>query len=88
MTIADETAIEARVALIADVLRLSDRELQDALASWEGTVAFAERHNQSLDWICRGSVREHGSGSRAAEHLIAGDQCCCCGTWAGMTPCG
>jgi hypothetical protein len=62
MTDEDQTAIEARIGLIADVLRLSDEEVNKVIDSirrdsMEGLIAFARRDNQDLDWIGFGSVR-------------------------------
>lgn len=55
---ADWNAILARLEFIGDTLRLPYSEIARAAADEEALVDFAERHNQSLDWICRGSLKE------------------------------
>jgi hypothetical protein len=57
-----QTALETRIALIADVLGLGDEEVNAVIDSTradsiEELVAFVQRHHQDFDWVCAGSVR-------------------------------
>ena len=51
----DRSEIERRLQLIGDALRLPNSEVQAAAANDEALIEFAERHNQSLEWIVRGN---------------------------------
>jgi hypothetical protein len=53
----DWNAVRARIEVVADALRLRDAEVDAAAADEEGLIAFARRHNQSLDWLVVGDVR-------------------------------
>jgi hypothetical protein len=53
---ADWNAILARLEFIADTLSLPYSEVEIAAANEEALIEFAERHNQSLDWIIRGNL--------------------------------
>ena len=52
----DLTDAHVRIELIAGTLNLPHAEVVEATASDEGLIAFARRHNQSLDWILEGDV--------------------------------
>ena len=49
--------IVARVELIASALGISDAEVDAALIGDRNLIQFANRYNQSLDWIIDGDVR-------------------------------
>jgi hypothetical protein len=49
--------IPARLQLIGQTLKLSRSEVDKATRSDELLIEFADRHNQSLDWILRGDMR-------------------------------
>lgn len=51
-------AIDARLEVIVDALRLPYSEYENAAnGGANGILSFAERHGQSLDWIVFGDVR-------------------------------
>ena len=53
----DRTEIQARLQLIGQTLKLSRSEVDKATRSDARLIEFADRHNQSLDWILRGDMR-------------------------------
>jgi hypothetical protein len=52
--VSSEVALQARLGLIAAVLKLPDAELNAAIDSTAELVSLAARYNQSLDWIVFG----------------------------------
>lgn len=65
----DWNVSRARVEVIADTLGLNYSEVDEALATEEALIEFAERHNQSLDWILIGDVRNLIRFAKAAHQL-------------------
>lgn len=53
----DWNKIRARVEVAADSLDIPDTEVEAACANDDGLLAFAARHNQSLDWLVLGDLR-------------------------------
>lgn len=49
-------SVRARIRVIGKVLRLSDAEVDAAMKTDAALISFANRHNQSLDWIVRGKA--------------------------------
>jgi hypothetical protein len=46
-----------RLKLIGDVLKLRKSEVRRAASTDKALIEFAEKHNQSLDWILRDNPR-------------------------------
>jgi hypothetical protein len=69
----DWNAVLARLEFIADTLELPYSEVTTAAASEEALVEFADRHNQSLEWILLGNlavmISELRSLKQAADEL-------------------
>ena len=42
---------------VAEVLNLSGDEVDKAMMTEDGLLAFARRHHQSLDWLVEGDPR-------------------------------
>jgi hypothetical protein len=53
----DLKAIRARVEFVAEVLNLASEEVDQAVRTEDGLLAFARRHHQSLDWLVEGDPR-------------------------------
>jgi hypothetical protein len=54
----DFKVIRSRLELIAEAVELDDRgEVGRAMKSWNKIIDFANRYNQSLDWIVHGDVK-------------------------------
>lgn len=49
-------AIRARLQVIAGALDLPSSEVDEAMKSQPALIAFANRHNQSLDYIMLGNI--------------------------------
>jgi len=58
-----------RISLIARERRLSHAEIANAMnCGTAAVVAFAEKHNISLDWLVRGDLKGLLRTVRAARH--------------------
>ena len=57
LTADDAGEIHARVEFVAEVLNLDHDEVDKAMMSEDGLLAFARRHHQSLDWLVEGDPR-------------------------------
>lgn len=52
-----QAAIRRRVEIIADALRLTQNEIDRAMADDDSLIDFAIHYNQSLDWLFLGDPR-------------------------------
>jgi hypothetical protein len=50
------TAIRARLNMIAVALELPSSEVKEAMKGLPALIDFANRHNQSLDYIIHGNI--------------------------------
>jgi hypothetical protein len=57
LTADDAGEIHARVDFVAEVLNLDQDEVEKAITTEDGLLAFARRHHQSLDWLVEGDPR-------------------------------
>lgn len=55
--IRSDAAVRARLAVIADTLRIPDVDADKVLRNTRTILAFADQHGLSLDWWLRGDPR-------------------------------
>lgn len=70
----DWAAVRARLHLIADALELPPAEIDAALKSDHAIIAFADRYNQSLDYMVCGDLKpmirgRHRAGGEPADAM-------------------